>query len=87
MHNLKVLVVTNYGSSITELTNVLLLCSLSSSLKRITLERVSVLMVLFLSILGWSLLESLGRSSGRIDMQPAHKGWSGGGCAGRLSDA
>ena len=35
-------------------------------------------MVLFLSILGWSLLELLGRSSGRIDIQPAQKGWSGG---------
>ena len=33
-------------------------------------------MVLFLSILGWSLLESLGRSSGRIDIQPTQKGWS-----------
>ena len=42
MHNLKVLVVTNYGSSIVELTNVSLLGSLSSSLKRIRLERVSV---------------------------------------------
>ena len=35
------------------------------------------LMVLFLSILGWSLLESLGRSSSQIDIQPAQKGWSG----------
>ena len=35
------------------------------------------LMVLFLAILGWSLLESLGRSSGRINIQPAQKGWSG----------
>ena len=34
------------------------------------------LMVLFLSILGWSLLESPGRSSGWIDLQPAQKGWS-----------
>ena len=39
------------------------------------------LMVLFLSKLGWSSLESLGRSSGRIDIQPAHKGWSGGGAS------
>ena len=30
------------------------------------------MMVLFLSILGWSLLESLGR----IDIQPAQKWWS-----------
>ena len=37
------------------------------------------LIVLFLLKLGWSLLESLGRSSGWIDIQPAHKGWSGGG--------
>ena len=29
------------------------------------------LMVLFLSILGWSLLESLGYASGQIDIQPA----------------
>ena len=36
-------------------------------------------MVFFLSILSWSLLELLGRSSSRIDMQPAQKGWSGGG--------
>ena len=33
-------------------------------------------MALFLSKLGWSSLESLGRSSGRIKIQPAHKGWS-----------
>ena len=44
-------------------------------------------MVLFLLILGWSLLESLGRSLGWIDMQPVQKGWSGGGCADHLSDA
>ena len=44
------------------------------------------LMVLFLSILGWSLLESLGLSSGRINIQLAQKGWFGEGCAGRLSD-
>ena len=42
MHNLKVLVITNYGSSIIELTNVSLQGSLSSSLKRIKLERVLV---------------------------------------------
>ena len=45
------------------------------------------LMVLFLSILDWNLLESLGRSLDRIDIQPAQKGWSGGRCVGRLSDA
>ena len=37
------------------------------------------MMALLLSILGWSLLESLGCPSGRIDIQPAQKGWSGGG--------
>ena len=45
------------------------------------------LMVLFLSILGLILLESLGRSSGRINIQPAQKGWSDEECVGRLSDA
>ena len=44
------------------------------------------LMVLFLLKSGWSLMESLGRSSGRIDIQPAHKGWSDGGCVGRRSN-
>ena len=33
----------------------------------------------FSIILGWSLMESLGRSSGRIDIQPAQKGWFSGG--------
>ena len=47
----------------------------------------SKLMVLFISILGWSLLESLGRSSGQVDIQPAHEGLSGGGCVGHLFDA
>ena len=45
------------------------------------------LMVLSLLILGWSLLESLGRSSSQIDIQPAQKGWSREGCVGRLFDA
>ena len=36
----------------------------------------SLVMVLFLLILGWSLLELLDRLLGQIDIQPAYKWWS-----------